>query len=227
MENAMNNFVKAPLVCTRGVIVFPNQEIIIDVGREKSIRAVENGRQQENRQVVLVSQKDLTLEDPKMEDLYTVGTLCEVRHIRRLDGYLRVKFRGLQRCELHSIMEEDECQSAEVQILKDIRQDEMEEVTLVRMIARQFEDMEAVSAHMPKEMITELARGVSAQQLSDQIAQMFPFSLEKRQEFLETLGINDRLTLVLQAIQTEKKLSEIENKINENAKESIEEGHKE
>lgn len=227
MENAMNIFVKAPLVCTRGVIVFPNQEIIIDVGREKSIRAVENGRQQENRQVVLVSQKDLTLEDPKMEDLYTVGTLCEVRHIRRLDGYLRVKFRGLQRCELHSIMEEDECQSAEVQILKDIRQDEMEEVTLVRMIARQFEDMEAVSAHMPKEMITELARGVSAQQLSDQIAQMFPFSLEKRQEFLETLGINDRLTLVLQEIQNEKQLSEIENKINEKVKERIEEGQKE
>lgn len=227
MENAMNNFVKAPLVCTRGVIVFPNQEIIIDVGREKSIRAVENGRQQENRQVVLVSQKDLTLEDPKMEDLYTVGTLCEVRHIRRLDGYLRVKFRGLQRCELQSIMEEDECQSAEVQILKDIRQDEMEEVTLVRMIARQFEDMEAVSAHMPKEMITELARGVSAQQLSDQIAQMFPFSLEKRQEFLETLGINDRLTLVLQEIQNEKQLSEIENKINEKVKERIEEGQKE
>lgn len=227
MENAMNNFVKAPLVCTRGVIVFPNQEIIIDVGREKSIRAVENGRQLENRQVVLVSQKDLTLEDPKMEDLYTVGTLCEVRHIRRLDGYLRVKFRGLQRCELHSIMEEDECQSAEVQILKDIRQDEMEEVTLVRMIARQFEDMEAVSAHMPKEMITELARGVSAQQLSDQIAQMFPFSLEKRQEFLETLGINDRLTLVLQEIQNEKQLSEIENKINEKVKERIEEGQKE
>lgn len=227
MENAMNNFVKAPLVCTRGVIVFPNQEIIIDVGREKSIRAVENGRQQENRQVILVSQKDLTLEDPKMEDLYTVGTLCEVRHIRRLDGYLRVKFRGLQRCELHSIMEEDECQSAEVQILKDIRQDEMEEVTLVRMIARQFEDMEAVSAHMPKEMITELARGVSAQQLSDQIAQMFPFSLEKRQEFLETLGINDRLTLVLQEIQNEKQLSEIENKINEKVKERIEEGQKE
>ena len=227
MENAMNNFVKAPLVCTRGVIVFPNQEIIIDVGREKSIRAVENGRQQENRQVVLVSQKDLTLEDPKMEDLYTVGTLCEVRHIRRLDGYLRVKFRGLQRCELHSIMEEDECQSAEVQILKDIRQDEMEEVTVVRMIARQFEDMEAVSAHMPKEMITELARGVSAQQLSDQIAQMFPFSLEKRQEFLETLGINDRLTLVLQEIQNEKQLSEIENKINEKVKERIEEGQKE
>ncbi|MFR9254735.1 MAG: LON peptidase substrate-binding domain-containing protein [Merdibacter sp.] len=103
----------------------------------------------------------------------------------------------------------------------------VEEVTLVRMIARQFEDMDAVTAHMPKEMITELAKGVSAQQLSDQIAQMFPFSLEKRQEFLETLGINDRLTLVLQEIQNEKQLSEIENKINEKVKERLEESQKE
>lgn len=223
----MENYRKAPLVCTRGVIVFPNQEIIIDVGREKSIRAVEDARQQFEGQVVLVSQRDLTLEDPKMEDLYTVGTLCEIRHIRRLEGYLRVKFRGINRCELTAIEEENECQIAHVNILMDQRQDEMEEISLIRMIAQQFEEMESVSAHLPKEVITELAKGVSAQQLSDQIAQMFPFSLEKRQEFLETLGINDRLMLVLQELRNEKQLSEIENKINEKVKERIEEGQKE
>ena len=227
MENPMENYQSAPLVCTRGVIVFPNQEIIIDVGREKSIRAVEDGRQLFERMVVLVSQRDLTIEDPGMSDLYGVGTLCEIRHIRRLDGYLRVKFRGVCRCELQSVSEENGCQMAGFRVLNDIRQDELEEVTLVRMIARQFEEMEAVSSHLPKEAIAELANGVSAQQLSDQIAQMFPFSLEKRQEFLETLGINDRLTLVLQEIQNEKQLSEIENKINEKVKERIEEGQKE
>lgn len=227
MENPMENYVNAPIVCTRGVIVFPNQEIIIDVGREKSIRAVEDARQLFDGKVVLVSQRDLTIEDPKMEDLYQVGTLCEIRHIRRLEGYLRVKFHGLQRCELTAIAEENGCQMAHVTLLDDIRQDEMEEVTLVRMIANQFEEMEAVSAHLPKEVITELAKGVSAQQLSDQIAQMFPFSLEKRQEFLETLGINDRLMLVLQEIRNEKQLSQIENKINEKVKERIEEGQKE
>ncbi|MFR9254734.1 MAG: hypothetical protein ACLVJ6_03960 [Merdibacter sp.] len=61
MENPMENYQSAPLVCTRGVIVFPNQEIIIDVGREKSIRAVEDGRQLFERRVVLVSQRDLTI----------------------------------------------------------------------------------------------------------------------------------------------------------------------
>ena len=227
MDNESKTIVRAPLVCTRGVIVFPNQEVIIDVGRERSMRAVEDARQQFDRRVVLVSQKDLTIEDPEVSDLYSVGSLCEIRHIRRLDGYLRVKFRGLSRVQLQSAADEGGCQIASALILNDITQDEMEEVTLVRMIARQFEDMDAVTAHMPKEMITELAKGVSAQQLSDQIAQMFPFSLEKRQEFLETLGINDRLTLVLQEIQNEKQLSEIENKINEKVKERLEESQKE
>ena len=142
-----------------------------------------------------------------MSDLYGVGTLCEIRHIRRLDGYLRVKFRGVCRCELQSVSEENGCQMAGFRVLNDIRQDELEEVTLVRMIARQFEEMEAVSSHLPKEAIAELANGVSAQQLSDQIAQMFPFSLQE--------------------IQNEKQLSEIENKINEKVKERIEEGQKE
>ena len=119
MENPMENYQSAPLVCTRGVIVFPNQEIIIDVGREKSIRAVEDGRQLFERRVVLVSQRDLTIEDPGMSDLYGVGTLCEIRHIRRLDGYLRVKFRGVCRCELQSVSEENGCQMAGFRVLND------------------------------------------------------------------------------------------------------------
>ena len=86
MDNESKTIVRAPLVCTRGVIVFPNQEVIIDVGRERSMRAVEDARQQFDRRVVLVSQKDLTIEDPEVSDLYSVGSLCEIRHIRRLDG---------------------------------------------------------------------------------------------------------------------------------------------
>ena len=78
MDNESKTIVRAPLVCTRGVIVFPNQEVIIDVGRERSMRAVEDARQQFDRRVVLVSQKDLTIEDPEVSDLYSVGSLCEI-----------------------------------------------------------------------------------------------------------------------------------------------------
>ena len=226
-ENDANPIVQLPLVCTRGVVVFPNQEVIIDVGREKSTRAVEEAQEKYESQVVLVAQRDLALEEPDVNDVFSYGTLCQIKHIRRMDGYLRVKFRGIQRVELHTIINDDTLMSVTAEIKTDIAQDPMEEVALVRKIAKQFEEIEAVSQTIPKEMINELAKGVSAPVLSDQIAQLFPFTLEKRQELLETRGVNDRLYLILQEIESEKELSQIENKINDKVKTRIEESQKE
>lgn len=226
-ENDTNPIVQLPLVCTRGVVVFPNQEVIIDVGREKSTRAVEEAQEKYESQVVLVAQRDLALEEPDVNDVYSYGTLCQIKHIRRMDGYLRVKFRGMQRVELHTIINDDTLMSVTAEVKTDIAQDPMEEVALVRKIAKQFEEIEAVSQTIPKEMINELAKGVSAPVLSDQIAQLFPFTLEKRQELLETLGVNERLYLILQEIESEKELSQIENKINDKVKTRIEESQKE
>lgn len=226
-ENDANPIVQLPLVCTRGVVVFPNQEVIIDVGREKSTRAVEEAQEKYESQVVLVAQRDLALEEPDVNDVYSYGTLCQIKHIRRMDGYLRVKFRGMQRVELHTIINDEALMSVTAEIKADYAQDSMEEVALVRKIAKQFEEIEAVSQTIPKEMINELAKGVSAPMLSDQIAQLFPFTLEKRQELLETRGVNDRLYLILQEIESEKELSQIENKINDKVKTRIEESQKE
>lgn len=226
-EKGVNAVVQLPLVCTRGVIVFPNQEVIIDVGRDKSTHAVEEAQENYQSQVILVAQRDLALENPEVNDLYSFGTLCQIKHIRRMDGYLRVKFKGLERAVINTILNDDEMMNATVEIQSDIAQDSMEEVALVRKIAKQFEEIEAVSQAIPKEMINELAKGVSAPQLADQISQLFPFTLEKRQELLETLGVNDRLYLILQEIESEKELSLIENKINDKVKNRIEEGQKE
>ena len=226
-ENDANPIVQLPLVCTRGVVVFPNQEVIIDVGREKSTRAVEEAQEKYESQVVLVAQRDLALEEPDVNDVYSYGTLCQIKHIRRMDGYLRVKSRGMQRVELHTIINDDTLMSVTAEVKTDSAQDPMEEVALVRKIAKQFEEIEAVSQTIPKEMINELAKGVSAPVLSDQIAQLFPFTLEKRQELLETLGVNERLYLILQEIESEKELSQIENKINDKVKTRIEESQKE
>lgn len=226
-ENDANPIVQLPLVCTRGVVVFPSQELIIDVGRDKSTQAIEEAQENYQSQVVLVAQRDLALENPDVNDVYSFGTLCQIKHIRRMDGYLRVKFKGIQRVELHTIINDDDMMSVTAEVKSDVAQDAMEEVALVRKIAKQFEEIEAVSQSIPKEMITELAKGVSAPMLADQIAQLFPFSLEKRQELLETLGVNDRLYIILQEIESEKELSVIENRINDKVKTRIEDSQKE
>lgn len=226
-ENDANPIVQLPLVCTRGVVVFPHQEVIIDVGREKSTRAVEEAQENFQSQVVLVAQRDLALENPDVNDVYSYGTLCQIKHIRRMDGYLRVKFRGVQRVQLHTIINDDDMMSVTAEVKPDIAQDDMEEVALVRKIAKQFEEIEAVAQSIPKDMISELAKGISAAMLADQISQLFPFTIEKRQELLETSGINDRLYLISQEIESEKELSEIENRINDKVKTRIEESQKE
>lgn len=223
----MENVLHYPLVCTRGVIIFPEQEVIIDVGRPKSVKAIEESQLNYESHVCLVAQRDLALEEPDAQQLYAFGTLCEIRHVRRLDGYLRVKFKGLKRVELPMILDDEQMMSADAVIREDVQQDPMEEIALVRKIAKQFEQIEAVANNIPKDMIAELAKGVSAKQLTDQIAQVFPFTLERRQEILETLGINDRLLLILREIESEKELSAIENKINDKVKNRIEESQKE
>ena len=223
----MKSEVLRPLVCTRGIIVFPSQEVIIDVGRSKSIKAVEEAQEHFEGKVILSAQKDVTVDDPNDQQMFHVGTLCNIVHIRRMDGYIRVKFRGLKRVALHSILDENTMLSAHVSIIEDVKQDEKEEIALVRKIAKQLEELDVLGQHLPKEVINELANGVSAGQLSDQIAQILPISLDQRQRLLETAAINDRLLMILEEMESEKELSAIEERINEKVKTRIEDSQKE
>ena len=116
-----------PLVCTRGVVVFPNQDIVIDVGREPSLQAVDNAQNNFENHIVLVSQKDITTDEPGLDDIYHVGTLCEVRHVRRFENFIRVKFRGLKRVRLNEWIQGNDSDMAVVDELVTYRQDETEE----------------------------------------------------------------------------------------------------
>lgn len=215
-----------PLICTRGVIIFPDQEVVIDVGRPASLAAIENAQDNHGDLICLFSQKRMDLEDPGMDDLYEVGTLCEIRHVRRFDKFIRVKFRGLERVRLKQWVDNGTSDMGEVELIPNQRQDETEEVALVRIIAQAFEQMHPGEKFMSKELMMELSRGVGADVLSDKAVQGFPLATERKQEYLETPGINDRLVMLLQDMEKEKKMSEVEKKINETVKERIDQGQK-
>ncbi len=215
-----------PLICTRGVIIFPGQEIVIDVGREPSLKAVENAQDNYEEKICLFSQKEMQTDNPSMEDIYGIGTLCEIRHVRRFDKFLRIKFRGLDRIELESWTKGTISDMANVSVLKSIRQDEMEESALVRMIAQSFENMTKIEKFLPKDVLLELSKGIGADVLSDKAIQAFPLTLERKQKYLETLGVNDRLEMLLADMEKERKMSEVEQKINETVKERIDQSQK-
>ena len=215
-----------PLICTRGVIIFPNQEIVIDVGREASLKAIENAQDNYDDQIVLFSQKKMDQENPQEDDIYHVGTLCEIRHVRRFDKFLRVKFRGLSRVRLKKWIDGSLSEMAHVELLPSVREDETEESALVRMIASSFEQMHPGERFVSKDLMIELSKGVGADALSDKAVQAFPLPVERKQQYLETTGINERLIMLLQDLEKEKKMSEVEKKINETVKERIDQGQK-
>lgn len=215
-----------PLVCTRGVVILPGQDIVIDVGREVSLKAVDNAQDNYEGKVILVSQKDVSVEDPGQEDLFGVGTLCEIRHIRRFENFMRVKFRGLHRAQLSQMEKSANGDLIQVDLLQSIRQDETEEQALVRMIIDSFEKSSNLDKFLPKDVIMELSRGIGADQLSDKSVAVLPLALERKQTYLETLGINDRLEMLIQDLEKEKEMDEVDKRINETVKKRIDQGQK-
>lgn len=226
----MNNekpVVRVPVVATRGIVVFPQQDIMIEVGRDKSIRAVEEAEEKFDGHVWLVCQKDIMVDNPAPSDLFAFGTLCKIKNIRRKEGFMRITFSGLQRASLISLSDEGRLMMAAVQPEEDVVGDSLEEMALSRQMAREFEQIAGGSTNFPPEIIAQLTKGVQAPKLSDQFAQIFPLSVEKKQELLETLEVNARLMLIIQELEKEKQLSDIEQSINEKVKERIDESQKE
>ena len=98
--------VRVPAVCTRGIVVFPGQDVMIEVGRSKSTRAVNEASSSYDSMVWLVCQNDIMVDDPKQNNLYQVGTLSRIKIIRRKEGFMRVTFTGISRARLVE-MEDD------------------------------------------------------------------------------------------------------------------------
>ncbi len=216
-----------PVVCTRGVVIFPNQELVVDVGRKKSIAALEEAKEHYDSHVFLIAQKDMMVEDPSIDDLYEIGTLCSITHIRYMEGYLRVKFKGLERAKIDEMTSSDKMHFASILPQIDIQDDSIEELALVRNISGMLESSDEISQALPKDAMKKLAQGVSAPVLADQIAQMFPFMINTKQTLLETLHVNERLLIIISEIEKEKALNEIDNLISEKVKERVDENQRE
>lgn len=216
-----------PVICTRGVVIFPNQDIIIEVGRDKSINALDESQQLFDNHVFVVCQKDILVENPSIDDIYKVGTLCVIKEVKQRNGFKRVTFSGLKRAAIININEDEKMFFATIRTIEDIKGDAMEEMALIRRIAKEIESIASNNNRLPKEIIVQLTKGVSAQQLADQFAQYYPLTIDKKQELLETYEVNQRLLKVIQEMEYEKELAVIETGINDKVKEKIDEGQRE
>ncbi len=222
-----NKPMSVPVVATRGVIVFPGQEIMIEVGRHKSINAIDEAEKFFNGNVFLVSQRDVLIDEPQEEDLYEFGSLVHIKSVKRKQGFLRVTFTGLQRGEIVTLSEDAKMLFGSINLVEDTIGNADEELVLVRKITKELESITIQNMPLPAEVIQHLTMGVSAAQFADQIVQYFPLDLERKQGFLEELDVNERLMSISEEIQREATLSSIETTINEKVKDRVEENQRE
>ena len=223
----MENTITVPMICTRGIVVFPGQDVLVEVGRTKSINAINEASDNFDGQVFVVCQNDVRVEDPSIENLYTVGTLSKIKVIRRKQGYMRVTFTGMKRAKLVELKDDNSMLLAVIETLEDEQGDLTEELALVKKIISEFEKVSNVSAAFPADIIHQLSQGVSAVTLTDQFGQYLLHDQETKQKLLETLNINERMLLIIAEMEKQQRLSEIENTINMKVKEKIDESQKE
>ena len=219
--------VTLPAVCTRGIIVFPGQDVMIEVGRPVSINAVNEASTNYGNLVWLVCQKDIMEEEPRVENLYRMGTLAKIKIVRRKEGFMRVTFTGMKRARLVNVTTSEKMMMAEVEPMDDIEGDSLEEMGLVKRIMREFEKVSNLSSAFPQDIIAQLSNGVSAITLTDQFGQYFMLDQETRQKLLDTVNVNERLYMIIEELEKQRQLNRIEAQINDKVKERIDDGQKE
>lgn len=219
--------INVPVICTRGVIIFPKQDIMIEVGRRKSMNAIEESQSFYNGHVWLVAQKNILVDDPSQYDLYQIGTLCQIKRVRQKDGFMRVTFTGIERAQLIELEDDSRFMTAKVLPLQDVHKDPLEEKALLRRLSKEVEAIASNSTNFPADIFHQMANDLNASSLSDQFAQYFPLTYQKKQAILELVDVNERMFTIIEALNEEKQMSSIESEINEKVRERVEENQRE
>ena len=212
----------------RGVLVFPYMIIHLDVGREKSINALEQVMMQD-RLIMLATQRDAQNDKPVPGDIYEAGTVAEVKQLLKLPGgTMRVLVEGLHRALITRYVKEDPYFEVEVQEFKEALVRKTPELEAqARMLSHQFEQWAKLSKKIPPETIATVLTVDDPDRLSDLILGHLPLKLEDKQELLAAVDIRKRIDLLTEIINREMEILEIEKKISGRVRKQMEKTQKE
>ena len=216
-----------PLLPLRGVLVYPTMVLHLDVGRDKSIQALEQAAMDENI-IFLAMQKEMNIDDPKEDDIYSVGTVAKVKQMLKLpNGTLRVLVEGLHRAEVIEFIEEENVVQVSIKKVTEEVEDDLEEKAFMRTLLEHFEQYIKVSKKVSNETFATVADVEEPGRLADLIASHLPIKTKQKQEILEIVSVKERLQTLISIIQDEQELLSLEKKIGQKVKRSMERTQKE
>ncbi|MFF2458697.1 endopeptidase La [Peribacillus simplex] len=216
-----------PLLPLRGLLVYPTMVLHLDVGRDRSVQALEKAMV-EDHLIFLTTQQDVSLDEPGEEDLFTMGTLTKVKQMLKLpNGTIRVLVEGLNRAEVIEFYDYETHYGAKIKIYEDSDEKDAEHQALMRTLLDYFEQYIKMSKKITGETFSSTSDIEEPGRLADIIASHLPLKLKEKQEVLETIDMKERLSRVIEIINNEKEVLFLEKKIGQRVKRSMERTQKE
>ncbi|MET3727606.1 ATP-dependent Lon protease [Fictibacillus halophilus] len=216
-----------PLLPLRGLLVYPTMVLHLDVGREKSIQALEKVML-DDQMIFLSTQKEVSIEDPAQEEIYHVGTLSKVNQMLKLpNGTIRVLVEGIKRGEITSFTDEKTHVEVEVELTDDIEVKEAETEALMRAVLAQFEQYINLSKKVTPETLASVQDITEPGRLADVISSHLSLKIKEKQKILEIFDVKERLEHLLDLLNNEKEVLGLEKKIGQRVKKAMEKTQKE
>lgn len=198
----------------RGMVLFPNNGAHIDIGRDKSVAALEECLAH-GRQIMLSVQKDVEVEDPKREDVYEIGTVCQVQHVTKLNnGIMRAQIEGLYRARILDFRDDGLFIEVDVEEIEEDKTDTKEIQALIRACISKFEDWVKLSHKIPPEVM--IAVNVAMDDggiLCNVVTNHLNCKYQDKQEILGIVDLKSRLEALYKLLLQEVEIMEFENKI--------------
>jgi len=215
-----------PLLPLRDVAIFPYMVAPLFVGREKSIRALEEAMKKD-KEILLASQKDANTNDPKEEDIYRIGTIGTIVQMLRLpDGTVKVLVEGKSRAKILNYVPNPSFFVIEAERISEEGNLGVESEALMRTIVTAFENYVKLNKKIPSEVLVTVSSIEEPNRLADTIASHLSLKLEDKQEILETISPAERLEKLYEKIQGEVEILQIEKRIRSRVKKQMEKAQK-
>ena len=222
-----NNETFYPVLPLRGLLVFPEMVLHVDVGRERSISAL-NEAMVRAEKVFLVAQKDMAVERPTAEDLYNVGILAFIKQMVKLpNGTIRVLVEGLERATWDEYKEKELYDEVTVTAFEVSEDKDLEEIALMRTLVHSFEKYSKSSKSVSEETYKTVLEVEEPGRLADIIASHLPLKISGKQEVLEIVDVKERLEWLISRLFNEQEILNLEKKINSRVKQAMERTQKE
>ena len=220
-----------PMVALRGLVIFPEMTMHFDVGRKKSARAI-HAAMEKKTNIFLAAQMDIECDEPRYDDLYTTGVVCEIKQVMKIPGTdtLRVVVHGLYRAELVHITSANPHLSAIVRKIKTEKveaDDKMYEEALVRRLTGVFEEYAYFLPKLPPDIVIGVTVRKEASEITDYILSNIPLEYTVKQSLLEELNPLKRAESLCLILAREVELLAIEEQIQEKVQEQMEENQRE